>query len=72
MNTLRVFVGSPQDVHEERNMVSVVVSGLSRTIAPDDSTRSDALSHSLSHSLGHKTCGSPARAGDLGRRVDLS
>ena len=36
---------------------------------PADSTRSDALSHSLSHSLGHMTCGSPARAGDLGRRA---
>ena len=30
---------------------------------------SHALSHSLSHSLGRMTCGSPARAGDLGRRA---
>jgi len=36
---------------------------------PADSTRSDALSHSLSHSFGQMTCGSPGRAGDLGRRA---
>jgi hypothetical protein len=34
---------------------------------PADSTRCDALSRSLSHSFGQMTCGSPARAGDLGR-----